>query len=271
MGELDRILGQYEEAVLRATRELATGAKLGPAEKDRLKLLESLITGLIRSYAGFHAAAEAPLDASTSVMYAAEQQVGVLNVPLRSMVESNTLTVWQARYLNGTLGMRRTLLIAGPEKSGKSSLLNSLLPLISVDQRLVAIEDVQELPVLKERSFTVRLGTGDDADSRVKAIRKGAEMQPTWLLVDELRSSDARAFLEEVTGPVSGLAVVRTPDPKRTFEEWTSKDGRVASLLGKVSPLIVGTAFDAGGKPRVTDLFEVSFSSGDFELEPRRP
>ena len=78
-------------------------------ERDRVLLLDQLLMGILRSYGSYHLSRAPQLDASTSVMYAsADQPIGgraaaqLLNVPLRSLVDSNTVSAWQARYLNSS-------------------------------------------------------------------------------------------------------------------------------------------------------------------------
>ncbi len=72
---------------------------------------------------------------------------------------------------------RRTLLIFGDRATGKSTLLNALFELVSVDERFVAIERGPDLPALKERSFCVRLTVDDDTDIAA-LFAKARRMQP---------------------------------------------------------------------------------------------
>ena len=71
------------------------------------------------------------------------------------------------------IGDRRTLVIFGERATGKSTLLNSLFELVSVDDRFVAIERGPDLPALKERSFCVRLGVAR-RHRRPRPVRQGA-------------------------------------------------------------------------------------------------
>ena len=93
-------------------------------------------------------------------MYAAVEQRErrVLNVPMRSLVDSNTATAWHARFLNASLGMKRTMIVSGEANVGKSTLVNALINFLPRDQRLVVIDESDDgLPAVRGRSFTVQL------------------------------------------------------------------------------------------------------------------
>ena len=87
-----------------------------------------------------------------------------LSTTLKGLVDGGTLDAGQAARLADYVNVRRTLLIFGDRATGKSTLLNALLELISVDERFVSIEQHDHLPALEERSFCVRLSVDDDTD-----------------------------------------------------------------------------------------------------------
>lgn len=275
MTDLQRILNAYEKGLEQLHDDVATGMGATREEQEHLDFLHQLLQGLLRSYASFQLSKAPSLDASTSVMYAASEDESagrILNVPLRSLVDYGTLNSWHARYLNGNLGMKRTILVAGGPDAGKSTLLNALVQLISVDQRLVTVEEeADSLPATRTRSFTMRLPAKTGTGARETALHKGAGMQPTWLLVDGLLRDDGPPFFAALSEGIAGLASMESPDPEATLNDWASDSPETLDHLRDVAPLVVFMSRDQGGRPRVVRLLEASVEVGRVRLRERRP
>ncbi len=276
MDDLERILLAYERGLRQLNDDLMAQLDPSPEERDHLALLGHLLEGLLQSYGSYNLRRAKALDASTSVMYAANtadadnEQPRVLDVPLRSLVDSNTLTTWQARYLHGCLSMKRVIIVTGLRTSGKSTLLNSLIQLIPVDQRIIAIEQAAELPVLKSRSFTVHLTAKPGTPASATALLKAAGMKPTWILAGALHHDDGPAFFGALGSGTTGIATLETPDPEVTLMDWTATSPPTLEHLRRLAPLMVHMGRDAGGKPRVLKLLEVSVDPSGLRLTERR-
>ena len=275
MGEVERIVNAYEAGLRQLADDLIARLDLPPDERDHVTLLAELLRGLVRSYGAHHLSRVQALDASTSVMYAASEgtQGSILNVTLRSLVEYNSVTPWQARFLSGNLSMRKTILVTGPPDSGKSTMLHALLQLIPVDQRVVALEAKPELPLLKTRSFTMNLAATPGTAAFATALRKAAGMRPTWIVAGEIAPSDAPNFLKALEGGLSGLATLETADPELALTDWLAAQEGLERLLPGIAPLVVHMSRDRGGRPRIVAMFEASCVDGGRELAVavRRP
>ncbi len=263
MTEFERIQRAYEVGIRSLHDELATAFEPDAAGRRELDLLTSLLQAILSTYGAHAAIRPETLDASTSVMYAAAEhgpdtEGGILNVPLRSLVDYGTLTSWQARFLNGILGMKRTVLVTGVRGSGRSTLLNSMVQLISVDQRIVAIEDEDPLPALRDRSFTVHMPARAGTPGFAQSLEKALNMKPTWLLAGQLGKGDGPPFLRALTKGSAGLATLEAPDPELAMTDWTATNAEAAMHLKKISPIVVHLSRDVGGRPRVTHIHEVS-------------
>jgi type IV secretory pathway ATPase VirB11/archaellum biosynthesis ATPase len=207
-------------------------------------------------------------------MYAAAepQEQRVLNVPLRSLVDSNTMTAWHARFLNASLGMKRTIIVSGESNVGKSTLVNALIELLPRDQRIVVVDEVEDaLPVLRGRSFTVQLKGKQGTANRANAFQKARDMKPNWLIVGELSRRDGPGFFETLAVGSSGLATVQTPDPEATMTDWLAMNKNAAESLSKLELVLVHMGRDQAGRPRVERAFEVSVEDGRLVMTPRRP
>ncbi|MHB0981571.1 MAG: P-loop NTPase family protein [Thermoleophilia bacterium] len=270
MADFDQIQRAYERGLRQLADDLI--AEFGPADgrQQQITLIDGLLCAVVRAYGAHQSITAEPLDVQTSVMYAAEEAGagggGVLNVPLRSLVEYNSLTSWQARFLNGSLGMKRTIFITGPPQTGRSTLLNSLVQLITVDQRIVVVEGDESLPALRDRSFTVRIPARTGTPSLVNALEKGAGMRPTWMLVEHLGTSDGPPYLRTLAQGFSGIATIDSPDPELALTDWIANNAEAALHLSKISPLVAHMDRDSGGRPRVAKLYEATVDETTMRL-----
>jgi energy-coupling factor transporter ATP-binding protein EcfA2 len=274
VAEFDRILAAYEYGLKKLADELV--AELDPSDEDRthLLLISQLVQSLVHTYDAFQLNRSPGLEASKSVMYAAAepQEQRVLNVPLRSLVDSNTMTAWHARFLNASLGMKRTIIVSGESNVGKSTLVNALIELLPRDQRIVVVDEVEDaLPVLRGRSFTVQLKGKQGTANRANAFQKARDMKPNWLIVGELSRRDGPGFFETLAVGSSGLATVQTPDPEATMTDWLAMNKNAAESLSKLELVLVHMGRDQAGRPRVERAFEVSVEDGRLVMTPRRP
>jgi Flp pilus assembly CpaF family ATPase len=271
MADFERIVTAYENALEQITDDLVAGLHPTPEEKDHLLLLDALLRSLVKGYASHYLSRSASLDATTSVMYAtSHDSEQMLNVPLRSLVDYNSVATWQARYLNGVLGMRRTVIVTGPPRGGKSSLANALVQLVPVDQRIVAVVGVEELPALRQRSFTVHLAAQPGTPTFAQAVRKAAGMHPTWIVASPIAPADLLAFLQPLDQAISGLATMEAVDAEVAVTELTGGDADLVTEIGRAAPFFVHIERDGAGRPRVVHLLEATVEGGRVRFQERR-
>jgi type IV secretory pathway ATPase VirB11/archaellum biosynthesis ATPase len=270
----DRILSAYENALKKLADELI--AEMDPNEDDRLHLMlvTQLLQSICRTYDSFNLKNSSGLEASKSVMYAAAEveERRILNVPLRSLVESSSITPWHARFLNACIGMKRTVIVSGGENVGKSTLLNSLIDFLPRDQRVVMLDDSEDgLPALRGRSFTVELKAKRGTPSRQASFKKAMDMKPNWFVVGELSRREGPAFFEALAAGASGLATVQTPDPQVAMSDWLAMSKDAATHLADVEMIILHMVRDQAGRPRADRLYEVAVENDVLVMTPRRP
>ena len=151
-------------------------------------------------------------------------------IPLAEYVASGTMTREQARTLAWAVRKRKNVLVVGGTGSGKTTLANAVLALLSgSDHRVMIIEDTPELRCEAPNTLAVKVdrqsGFGYQ-DALFNALR----LRPDRIIVGELR--DGLAALELLkawnTGHSGGLATVHANSARSSLP-------RVEQLLQEVT------------------------------------
>ncbi len=104
---------------------------------------------------------------------------------------------------------KKSLLIAGPTSSGKSTLLFALLRQFASTERMITVETITELPKLTTTSLRLRARPADsDGIGEVKLehlVREALRLTPDRIVVGEIRGDEAKAFAEALLSGHPGL------------------------------------------------------------------
>jgi Flp pilus assembly CpaF family ATPase len=254
----DELLGEIDEAIDRLESVHADDAL-----REHLDVLRATLRAHASAYLEHLAARHATLSPHTSVMYAdAVGASGVLATTFRGLLEAGEFSVEQAARLTGLVNDHRTLLVFGDRRTGKSTLLNSLLEVVGVDERLVAIENGPGLPALRDRSFCVRLETSDDTDLPM-LFERAQHMNPSRLVIGELHAAEVRGFLTTLAGSarIGGMGTLRAGTVEGALAVLRGGLGGDAQdarrLIGQVRPVLVHMRRDASDQPRLAALWSV--------------
>jgi hypothetical protein len=257
------LLGELDETINRLER-----ARIGESTREHLEILRSLLKAQVTAYLDHFVARRATLFSHTSVMYAGDTgSPGVLSTTLRGLIEGRTLSGMQAATLGRFITDRRTIVIFGDRATGKSTLLNALFELVSLDERFVAVERGPDLPALKERSFCVRLGVDDDTDLEA-LFAKARRMAPGRLVLGEMHGAECREFflLLADDARIGGMATLRAESAPRAVDMVVGALGgdiEAKRLLAAVRPVFIHMHSDEKGLPRLAAVWSVTGLDGD--------
>lgn len=138
------------------------------------------------------------------------------------------------RDLLGHFEEGHPLLIIGPTGSGKTSLLSCLLQEMAIEKRVIIIEVIPELMRLGKNWVRLRERVanraGSGAISSSDLLTEALRLNPDRLVFGEIRSSEARSFVEAArTGHTGAIATMHAG----TSEEALS---RLRELSGGLAP-----------------------------------
>ncbi|QSB44337.1 P-type DNA transfer ATPase VirB11 [Tsuneonella flava] len=122
----------------------------------------------------------------------------------------------------GVLG-RRNILVSGGTSTGKTTFLNALLGEIPEYERLVLIEDTEELHLRHANAVGLIAARGALAEAEVSAedlLIAALRMRPDRIILGELRGQEAFTFLRAVnTGHPGSMTTIHADTPQRAIEQ----------------------------------------------------
>lgn len=127
-------------------------------------------------------------------------------------------------FLRLAVQSRRNILVSGPTGSGKTTWTKALIREIPADERLITIEDAQEL-VLDRHPNHVRLFYSKDGQGLARVTPKQLlesclRMKPDRILLAELRAEEAFDYLRNVnSGHPGSITSVHAASAELAFEQ----------------------------------------------------
>lgn len=145
------------------------------------------------------------------------------NKKLRAIIENSSLE----EALQFCVLEKLNIVISGGTDTGKSVALRKIISMIPAEERLVTIEDAQEL--FPEQPNTValiadRFGESRTADQLLEATLR---MRPDRIIVGEVRGKEAMTFLEAInTGHGGSMTTLHAETPELALDRLAMAAGR---------------------------------------------
>ncbi|KLI62814.1 P-type DNA transfer ATPase VirB11 [Aurantiacibacter marinus] len=132
---------------------------------------------------------------------------------------------------------RRNILVSGGTSSGKTTFLNALLAEIPAEERLVLIEDTEELKLRHENAVGLIAARGAMSEADVSAedlLIAALRLRPDRIILGELRGAEAFTFLRAVnTGHPGSMTTIHADTPTRAIEQLVLLVLQAGSRLGR--------------------------------------
>lgn len=126
-------------------------------------------------------------------------------------------------FLSGAIRARKNIIISGGTSTGKTTLLNALLKEIDPAERIITIEDTQEVRPPQKNHLSLLATRGDQGTAKVTVqnlLEASLRLRPDRILLGELRGEEAYTFLRAVnTGHPGSLSTVHADTPRGALEQ----------------------------------------------------
>ena len=118
---------------------------------------------------------------------------------------------------------RRNIIVAGGTSTGKTTFLNALLAEIPAPERLILIEDTEELRLKHSNAVGLIAARSPLSEAQVSAedlLVAALRMRPDRIILGELRGHEAFTFLRAInTGHPGSMTTIHADTPQRAIEQ----------------------------------------------------
>jgi Flp pilus assembly CpaF family ATPase len=189
---------------------------------------------------------------------------------MEDLIEMGSVTRAAATFLRACVVSRRSLLVSGGTGSGKTTMLNVLSAFIPFKERIVTIEDTNELRLHQEHVVTLETKPANIEGAGEYTIRdlvkNALRMRPDRVIVGECRSGEALDMIQAMnTGHDGSMTTVHANSSREVIERlevlvlmaadlpMTSIHRQIASAID----LIVHISRQPDGSRGITQISEV--------------
>ncbi len=202
---------------------------------------------------------------------------------IASFIANGTLPPEAVDFLRVCLALRKNIVVSGGTSTGKTTVLNALSEFMDLDDRLIVIEDVNELELKPAHTVYLEAQKPDRFGRGGITIRQlfiaSLRMRPDRIVVGECRGAEALDMIQAMTSGHSGSMTTLhadTPDDALNRLETMALMSDV-ELPQRALRAQVASAIDVivqvqriGGRRGVTYIHEVGRLDGDgnYTLNP---
>ncbi len=138
---------------------------------------------------------------------------------LEDLIETGSLTKEMSRVLEGCIKAKLNMVISGGTGSGKTTLLNALSCFMSDRERIVTIEDPQELKLQQRHVIQLEARPpsteGKGEVTQRDLVRNALRMRPDRIIVGEVRGAEAFDMMQAMnTGHDGSITTVHANTPR---------------------------------------------------------
>ena len=192
-------------------------------------------------------------------------------VSIDELLRIGTMTPYMARFLSACVQGKLNMIVCGGTGSGKTTLLNILSNFIGNDERIITIEDAQELRLHQEHVINletrlVSYNSGNEVTIRDLVIN-ALRMRPDRIIIGECRGKEAFDMLQAMNtghdGSLTTLHANGVTDALNRLETMVLMSGleipvkAVREYMENAIDIVVNIERMADGKRKITNISEV--------------
>lgn len=197
------------------------------------------------------------------------------NKSLQHLSEEKVMNREMADFLALAVERGMNILISGATQAGKTTLLNSLINVIPLNQRVVTIEEVFELhpklPDLIQMQTRSENMQGVGEISLRKLVKEALRMRPNRIIVGEVREAEALDMLIALNSGLPGMGTIHSNSARNALLKLQTlpllagsniSHSFIVPTIASAFDLIVHIERDREGNRRVREILIIS---GRFE------
>jgi Flp pilus assembly CpaF family ATPase len=167
---------------------------------------------------------------------------------------SDFMSALQAQFMAAAIEMQWTILVAGRTNSGKTTLINALINLIPVAERLLIIEDAAEIQ--PRAGNVVRRFATAGADLK-RQVFESLRDRPDRIIIGEVRGSEAKDMLEAAATGHSGLSTIHANGCEEALTRLARLAGCDQEFIREAIDLVLYIERMPDGRRVVTEIKEL--------------
>lgn len=190
---------------------------------------------------------------------------------LQHLVELGSLTPQAAQFLRMCVLSGQNILVSGATQSGKTTLLNALLSVSRVSERIVTVEETFELDLSARDVVAMQCrqpsleGTGEITLRRL--IKEALRMRPDRLVVGEVREAESLDLLIALNSGLPGMCSIHANGARDALSKLSTLPllaGRnidssfVVPTVASTVDIVVHCELERSGKRRITEILSPS-------------
>ena len=141
---------------------------------------------------------------------------------LEHLEQQSFLTPTQRTVIDQIINEQANFLIIGPTGSGKTTFMNSLIGALPASQRVVVVEDTDE--ILLKNPLHAKMLTRASTSNHLKGIsledlvKQSLRMRPDRIIVGEVRGQEAKDLMQALaTGHSGSMGTMHAENPKQAL------------------------------------------------------
>ncbi len=124
------------------------------------------------------------------------------------VVKNNSLDRETADFIASSVKQGKNIVICGETGSGKTTFMKTLIDFIPLDERIITIEDVEEIKFYKHKNFVQLFYPSEakagDAVTSATLLKSCLRMKPDRILLAEVRGAETYDFLNVISSGHNG-------------------------------------------------------------------
>ncbi len=156
------------------------------------------------------------------------------------LINNDTMSIDVAAYLWLLIENKLSSIIIGATGAGKTTALNAVAGMIHPEQKIISVEEVAEINLLRENwiSTIARSGFGVEGSGEItlyELIKNSVRHRPDWIIVGEVRGEEAYVLFQSLATGHGGLCTMHAEDADTAIKRLTQPP---MNIPGTIIPLM---------------------------------